>query len=187
MDKAKLYLDFDSVIVDSVSSYTSTYNEIFRFTPDFIPADPLKNKHWDFHKVCPLVESPLYIFSHPLFFKLLKFMTDAEETIKELQNKYQVIIVSIGCYDNISLKAQWIKNNMPYIQDAILLTNQGIKMDKGIVQMGYKGSVFIDDVKSNLDSSNAERKILYGKKFEWNKEWMGEYCADWGEVKEKLL
>lgn len=183
----KLFLDMDSVITDSASAYCETYNEIYRFTPGFIPADHTKNQKWDFHEVCPLVESPLYIFSHPLFFKLLKFMPDAEEVIKELQNKYQVIIVSIGCYDNISLKAQFIKNKMPYIKDAILLTNQGIKMDKGIVNMYYPGSIFIDDVKSNLDSSNAERKILYGQKFDWNKEWTGEHCETWNDIKERLL
>jgi 5'(3')-deoxyribonucleotidase len=185
--KSKLFLDFDSVITDSVLAYCETYNEINRFTPDFIPADHTKNQEWDFKTQCPLVESPLYIFSHPLFFKNLKFMPNAEEVIKELTNKYQIIICSIGCFNNISLKSQWIKNNMPYIKDAILLTNQGIKMDKGIVQMGYKGSVFIDDVKSNLDSSNAERKILYGKKFDWNREWTGEYYETWSEIRGGLL
>jgi 5'(3')-deoxyribonucleotidase len=88
---------------------------------------------------------------------------------------------------NIARKAKWIKNNMPYINDAILLTNQGIKMDKGIVNMDYPGSIFIDDVKSNLDSSNAKRKILFGKRFVWNREWNGERCETWSEVGERLL
>jgi 5'(3')-deoxyribonucleotidase len=183
----KIFLDFDSVITDSASAFCNTYNEIYRFTPGFVAADANKNDKWDFKIECPLIQTPLYIFSHPLFFKLLKFMPDAEETIKELQNKYQVIIVSIGCYDNISLKAQFIKNKMPYINDAVLLTNQGIKMDKGIVNMNYPDSIFIDDVKSNLDSSNAERKILYGKRFDWNREWVGEHCETWSDVRERLL
>ena len=114
-------------------------------------------------------------------------MPNAEDTIKELNDKYQIIICSLGCFDNIARKSQWIKNNMPYIKDAILLTNQGIKMDKGVVNMAYEGSVFIDDVKSNLDSSNAERKILFGKKYSWNEEWTGEHCETWNDIKERLL
>jgi len=187
MDKQKLFLDMDSVIIDSVSAYCNTYNEIHRFSKGFIPADPTKNKYWDFHEVCPLEKHPVNIFGHPMFFKLVKFMPDAENIIKKLCEKHQVIICSLGTYHNISQKALWIKYNMPYINDAILLTNQGIKMDKNIVNMGYDGSVFIDDVKSNLDSSNSNKKILFGKRFSWNEEWDGEWCKDWSEVGERLL
>lgn len=187
MNKLKIFLDYDSVIVDSIKGYTDTYNELHRFDEGFIPADPSKNKYWDFHEICPLEKKPVNIFGHPMFFKLVKFMPNAEDVIKKLCDRYQVIICSLGCYNNLSLKAQWIKNNMPYIKDAILLTNQGIKMDKNIVNMGYEGSIFIDDVKSNLDSSNAERKILFGKKYSWNKDWNGEWCKDWSEVEERLI
>ena len=187
MNKIKLFLDMDSVIIDSVTAYTDVYNELYINEKDFIPADPSKNKYWNFNEVCPLEKNPMKIFSHPLFFKFVEFMPDAEDVIKKLCVKYQVIICSLGCYDNISRKAQWIKYNMPYINDAILLTNQGIKMDKGIVNMGYKGSIFIDDVKSNLDSSNSERKICFGQRFSWNSEWTGEWCVDWSEVGERLL
>ena len=177
----------DSCIIDSVTAYCNAYNEIHRFNANFIPADPSKNEHWDFRIQCPLEKNPTKIFGHPMFFQLVKFMPNAENIIKELCEKRQVIICSLGTYHNISNKALWIKYNMPYIKDAILLTNQGIKMDKGIVNMGYEGSVFIDDVKSNLDSSNAERKILFGKRFSWNSEFTGEWCKDWTEVGEKLL
>ena len=185
--KPKLFLDYDSVIVDSVTAFTDVYNELYINEKGFIPADPDKNKHWDFREICPLEKNPLHIFSHPLFFKFVQFMPNAEDTIKELNDKYQIIICSLGCFDNIARKSQWIKNNMPYIKDAILLTNQGIKMDKGVVNMAYEGSVFIDDVKSNLDSSNAERKILFGKKYSWNEEWTGEHCETWNDIKERLL
>ncbi|MCE5220036.1 MAG: hypothetical protein LLF98_01910 [Clostridium sp.] len=185
--KQKLFLDFDSVIVDSVTAYTDTYNELYINKKGFIPADPELNKHWDFNEICPLEKNPLNIFSHPLFFKFVEFMPNAENVIQKLNNKYQIIICSLGCYINIARKAKWIKDNMPYIKDAILLTNQGIKMDKGIVNMNYPGSIFIDDVKSNLDSSNAERKILFGSRFDWNSEWTGEWGRDWSEVGERLL
>lgn len=185
--KQKLFLDFDSTITDSVKTFCDTYNILYNLHPDFIPADHTKNQHWNFKEVCPLEKNPLKIFSHPLFFNKLEFMPDAEEIIKKLCEKYQVIICSLGCFDNISLKAQWIKNNLPYIKDAILLTNQGIKMDKGIVNMGYEGSIFIDDVESNLRSSNCPRPILFGKRFSWNSDWTGEWCEGWIEVGDRLL
>ena len=191
MDKQKLFLDMDGVVLDSVTAYTSTYNILYNLHPNFIPADPAKNRYYDFHEICPLEKNPLHIFSHSLFFNKLEFMPNANEIIKELCEKFQVIICSLGCFNNISLKSQWIKENMPYIKDAILLTNQGIKMDKSIVNMrhryGDRGSIFIDDLKSCLDSSNAERKILFGERFDWNREWVGEWGRDWIEVGEMLL
>lgn len=185
--KQKLFLDMDSVIIDSAKAYTDTYNEMYKFHSKFIPADHTKNKYFNFHEICPLENNPMNIFGHSIFFKVVKFMPDAEDIIKELCDKYQVIICSLGDFPNISRKAQWIKNNMPYIKDSILLTNKGVKMDKGIVNMNYPESIFIDDVKSNLDSSNANRKILFGKIFDWNKEWMGEWGKDWKDVRKRLL
>jgi len=188
--KNAIFLDFDSTISHSVKAFCSTYNIIYKNHPNFKPADYTKNISWNFTIECPLINNPLDIFSNSIFFNGLEFMPNAEEVIKELNNKYKIIICSLGCYDNISLKSQWIKNNMPYIKDAILLTNQGIKMDKGIIQMGYEDSIFIDDVESNLRSSNCPRPILFGSKFLWNEKWISEgleWCKDWLEVGGRLL
>lgn len=185
MDKQKLFLDFDSTIAQSTKAFCETYNQLYCNHKDFIPANHLKTKKWNLKDQCPLAQNTIDIFSHPKFFEVLEFMPNAEEVIKELCNKYQVVICSIGTFDNISLKSQWIKNNMPYINNAILLNNEGIKMDKSTVQM--EGSVFIDDVSSNLFSVNAELKILYGQRFDWNKDWQGLWCKDWLEIADLLL
>jgi 5'(3')-deoxyribonucleotidase len=103
--KDKLFLDFDSVIVNTVKSFCETYNLNYFNHPNFKPADYHKNKEWNFQIQCPLINHPLDIFNHPLFFSKLEFMPDAEEVIKELCNKYQVIICSLGSYENISQKA----------------------------------------------------------------------------------
>lgn len=187
MSKIKLFVDFDSTLFNSVKSFCQSYNELYKNHPDFKPADYTKNNKWNFEIECPLIHNPLHIFSHSIFFEKLEFMPNAEEIVKKLCEKYQVIICSLGCYTNISLKALYIKKKMPYIEDAILLTNQGIKMDKGIVNMNYSNAIFLDDVESNLRSSNCPRTILYGSRFEWNNEWQGEWCRDWDEVGEKLL
>lgn len=186
MNKQKLFADFDSTIVSSLEAYVKCYNILYNQHPNFIKADSEKVQRYDLKDQCPLIESPLSIFKHPLFFQLLEFMPNAEEIIKQLTEKYQVIICTIGCWDNIYHKTQFIKNRMPYIKDAVLLTNNGIKMDKSIVSMG-DDSIFLDDIISNLISSDSGRKILYGKKYDWNKEWAGEHCLNWLEVGNKLL
>ena len=86
--KQKLFLDMDSVIIDSVTAYCDVYNELYINEKGFAPANPDKNKYWDFHEICPLEKNPLHIFSHPLFFKFVQFMPNAEETILKLKNKY---------------------------------------------------------------------------------------------------
>lgn len=185
MIKQKLFLDFDCTIANSHKAYCEVYNQLYCNHKDFVPADYLKVKEWSLKDQCPLVEHSISVFGHPKFFEILEFMPNAEEIIKELHNKYQIIICSIGTFDNISLKSQWIKNNMPYINNMILINNEGIKMDKSIVNMNE--SIFIDDVSSNLFSSNSEMKILYGQKFKWNENWQGLWCKDWFEIANLLL
>jgi len=105
MSKEKLFLDYDSVIVDSVKAYTDTYNEIYRFSEGFIPANPKENKHWDFNIQCPLEKNPVHIFGHPMFFKLIKFMPNAEKVIKEL---WREIIQDLP--DSFFQKRTWTGN-----------------------------------------------------------------------------
>lgn len=91
--------------------------------------------------------------------------------------------------DNISYKSQWIKNNLSFINNVILISSavgvNGIKMDKSIVNM--KNSIFIDDHIENLLRSNAELKICFGKEYKWNDNWMGQRCFNWKEIEKILL
>lgn len=50
-----------------------------------------------------------------------------------------------------------------------------------------KNSIFIDDHSENLLSSDAKLKICFGKELDWNKNWTGQRCFDWREVKKLLL
>jgi len=125
----------------------------------------------------------------PLLFEKLEFINlNTYEVLKRLSEKYQIIIASIGHFDNISLKSQWVKNNLPFITEAIFLVNQGCKMSKELISMVGKGNVFIDDVASNLNSIiEVEKRICFGRIRSWNEQWNGERCFNWTEVAEKLL
>jgi 5'(3')-deoxyribonucleotidase len=185
----KLYLDFDCTIADSVKTYCSVYNLSYREKQGFKEADYNKVNRYDLKDQCHLVDHQETIFSNEEFFKHLEFMPHAKEVIERLGSKYDLAICSLGTLDNISYKAQWIKNNLPFIKNVILVSSavaiSGIKMDKSSVNM--KDSIFIDDHAENLLSTNAELKICFGKKYEWNKSWTGQRCFDWREVEKLLL
>ena len=188
MSKPKMFLDLDSTITNSVLAYTKVYNKIYQYYPDFKTADPNKLKQYNLKDICPLVNNPLDIFDHDLFFKYLEFINDnTYEILEKLSRKYQLIVVTIGTPTNLSKKSLWLKKKLPFIKDYILLFNGDCRMDKGIVDMSGVGNIFIDDVSSNLFSSNAETKILYGKRFEWNMDWDKEICDNWSEIEHRFL
>jgi len=139
---------------------------------------------WDMKDICPLVDDDL--FSNPMFFDDLEFM-DAytRPTLHDLSEKYQVIICSIGTFDNIALKAQWIKENLSFIRDATFIVNDGCKMNKSIINM--QNSIFIDDVVSNLESSNAEYKLCFGRLYPWNNTWKTNRALNWSDIYTLLL
>ncbi|MCK9331017.1 MAG: hypothetical protein M0Q94_14170 [Candidatus Cloacimonetes bacterium] len=188
INKPKFFVDFDCTITDSIKAFSDTYNYRYRYHPEFKPADPNKIQRYNFEDICPLVKNALNIFEDELFFKYLKFINDnTYEVLRKLNEKYQLIICSIGTPENAAYKALYLKDKLPFIKDYILITNQNCKMDKGIVNM--KDAIFMDDIPSNLISSSAKNKILFGKIYPWNKEGLNKYehCLNWSEVEERYL
>ena len=189
MTKQKLFIDMDATIVHSHKQYCKVYNILYRDHSDFKPADYTKIKYYNMTCQCPLEKNPLNIFEHELFFADLEFINhNTYEVLKELNEEYQLIIATIGNHLNLAHKSLWIERNLPFIKDYVLLNNDGCKMNKSLINM--EGAIFIDDIVSNLDSSNARHKVLFGKKFDWNREWTifdGYWCSDWSEVKRLLL
>jgi len=188
MSKVKFFIDMDSTITNSVLAYTDTYNILYANHPDFKTADPNKLQRYDLKCICPLINNPLEIFDHDLFFKHLEFINNnTYEVLEKLNRKYQLIIITIGTPINLSKKSLFLSERLPFIKDYILLFNGDCRMDKSIISMEGKGNIFVDDVSSNLFSSNCERKILFGKRFIWNEDWQGETCDNWSEIEERYL
>ena len=186
MNKQKLFLDCDGTIIDSIQAYCQTYNELYKNHSGFQPAIWYKCEQWDLKDQCNLVENVNTIFSNELFFKYCDFIDrNTQDVIFKLNEKYQVIVCSIGTYSNISLKSQWIKYNLPFIKDSVFLVNKGCKMTKAIVNM--EGAIFIDDVLSNLESSNADYKIVFGDEYKWNKTDKYKRCFNWSDIEKLLL
>jgi 5'(3')-deoxyribonucleotidase len=176
----------DNTIVNSTKAFCSVYNELYKLHPQFELAKWELVNTYSFKDQCPLIDEVEEIFKEDNFFNHLEFIDDnAYEVIQELTGTYQVIIVSIGTYENISLKSLWVQENLPFIKDSIFIINDGVKMDKSLINM--QNGIFIDDLSCNLFSSNATYKICFGKLKEWNENWKFDRCFNWLDVREKLL
>ena len=193
--KQKLFLDFDSTIVDTVKAFCKTYNEIYSWLPGFKEADHTKVSDWNFADECPLqVGCTGKMFEMKELFDNLEFFPDAAKTIRSLHDKYEIIIVTIGSPQNIAHKALWISENLPFLHEMIFISNRNIDMDKSIIDMS--GGIFIDDHGKNLSSSNADSINLFGEIKPWNKEWLEDeynlsdqnrHFKDWNHISKVLL
>ena len=186
MNKRRLFIDFDSTIVNSIKAFCDTYNFYYQSIKDFKPAEWLKVEKYNFKDQCPLIRNVHDIFEDIYFFEKLEFINyNTYEVIKELSDKFEIHITTIGTINNIAQKSIWIKKNLPFIKNCEFLFNNGCKMDKSIVDM--KDSIFIDDVLSNLESSNAKYKIIFGDEYEWNRDSEHIRCFNWSDVKALLI
>ena len=184
--KPKLFLDFDGCIVDTIGSITSLYNEDYCAYNDFRYVHPSKVATWDFTECkCASKDAINQYFNTPRFFKRLRFMPHAESMIILLSYQFQISIVSHGYSPNLKLKKDWVAKNLP---DSISFIGVNFKnfSDKSCVDM--QNGIFIDDSTKNLKSSNAEYKIIYGKKFPWNED-DNDYirCLDWISLYQEII
>ena len=126
------------------------------------------------------------IFASDAFFENLEFLNESTyEALRKLSERYEVILVTIGTFENIALKTQWIAENLPFIKECIFIVNNGCKMDKSTINM--HGGIFLEDHYSNLKSSNASTKICVGKTYSWNEKWDGIRCETWDDIITLLL
>lgn len=185
----KLFLDFDGTITDSIKAYCNVYNKNYKEMEGYKKADYRFVERYDLKDECVLVNHQEEIFSTKNYFQELEFFPGAYEALLKLDKKYELIICSIGTLTNISNKSLWIKSRLPFINNTILISTRilpgGIKTDKSTINMA--GGIFIDDHQENLFNTNADFKICFGKKYDWNSKWQGDRCLTWEEIEEKLL
>ena len=188
MTKAKMFIDYDGTLIDSIFPFCATYNELYTDRPNFAPADPDAVTTWNAKEQIPLCKDINELFSHPLFFEFARPMDEwTIPVLEELSKTYELIICTIGVPKNISRKAKHIAKWFPMIKESILMMQSDCKMDKRIVRMrsdtfNERSNVFIDDVASNLQSSDADIKICFGKKYAWNADWNGYRAKTWKDV-----
>ena len=177
-----LAIDFDEVMVETIDALVSIINEDYNLN-----VNSKDVKKWDFDDVFPNVPKNIIykVFEDKRFFKRLKFKPNLIETLKKINKKYPIIIVTLGSYENLLLKRDFIKNkiNSEGIKTKFIGLISGIE-DKSKVNLN--NLLFIDDHEQNLEVSNATIKILFEnrKDAEWNKNWKGKRIKNISEILE---
>lgn len=192
MSKQKLFIDVDGVIIDSPEICIRAYNDKFSTHPEFKKIDvnyKLEDLTWDMKNILPLITNlNQEIFSDYVFFKHAEPIEEyTYEVLQKLNEKYHVIWCSIGTPKNISYKTIWLNLKFPFISDGVMLVQNkhACHMNKSIVNM--EDAIFIDDVTTNLDSSNAKYKYVFGDIFPWNKDSKYKRLWNWTEIEKELL
>lgn len=169
--KTDLFLDFDNTITSSSERICQMYNNKYKHHPNFKEAKWWETNQYNMLDVCTLatLEEIKDMFCKPEFFEGLEFINgNTYEVLQEVNEKYNIIICSIGRRKNIAYKSLWLEDNLPFIENDIFVNNGTCVMSKEIVNMQVNPSIFIDDVISNLDSANADFSFIFGDEYSWN-------------------
>ena len=182
MKKPKLFIDYDSTITNSIKAIVDLYNEDFKYYKKFEYIHWTDIRTWDFLECnCAKPEYINTYFNQQRFFDRVEFMDNAEEVLKRLKDKYEIIIVSMGYSPNLRAKEYWIKEHMPYAK--FIGINFKKHNDKSHINMS--DGIFIDDNAKYLNT-NAKYQICFGDIYDWNKDWEGKRCFNWYEVEKYL-
>lgn len=110
-------------------------------------------------------------------------MDNAKEVLNRLKENYEIIIISMGVQPNLFGKEAWVKDHLPFAK--FIGINMEKYKDKSCVSMS--GGILIDDEQRYLNNSNANVKICFGDKYEWNESWKGKRCFNWIEIENYLM
>lgn len=182
-NKIKLYCDMDGTIINTIACICALYNDDFRYYKKFIPVKWWEVNTYHFEE-CSCASSK-YIngyFNQPRFFRNVTYMDWAKEILTELNNDYEITIVSCGYTPNLKGKKIWIKENLPFCN--FIGVNLRDSTDKSNIDMS--DGILIDDNSRNLSTSNALMNICFGDEYEWNKDWNGFRCKNWHDVRDFL-
>lgn len=174
-----ILLDFDSTLVDSSKAFYDYYVEQ---TGDNLTSYDESKIDWSMRKLCPLYtqEQADNVYIQPGFFKYLRLYPNAYEVLTKLKEEDHFLhIVSCHKPQGMAYKMQWIKKNLPMIDEVTLIpiAHGNVKFDKSSV----KGDILVDDSLSALKSASTKFKLCYGF-YAWNKEWQGDRVLNWNEV-----
>jgi 5'(3')-deoxyribonucleotidase len=166
--KIKLFLDFDNVIVNSDKIIYEMYKKFYGHLMEDYRGAYCRSLSWDYSKDFPLLfdknpeagaEIIKTFYDMDEFFERITITDEDIEALKELNNHLDTYICTLGTQKNISKKLKWIDDNIPFMKNTIGLQLNPFEHGKESVNM--TSSIFVDDKKTNLISSNASEKLLY--------------------------
>lgn len=148
----RILIDMDDVMAETGLKIIATYNKLFGTT--IKAADFDDERFEDIFTVdnYKLVREEIFKKG---FFADLKVKPDAVEVVKDLNDKYEVFIVSAATEfpNSLSEKTAWLAEHFPFITW------------QQTVYCGYKfmikADIMIDDHIKNLDPFEGETKLLF--------------------------
>ena len=181
----------EGCIVDSVKAIVSLYNEDFSAYKKFHYVNHLDINTWDFQECsCATADYINTYFNTPRFFERLEFMHNADYVLSKLSRHFDITIVSHGYSPNLKIKKEWVNKHItPLVHKTCVFDFIGVNLkehtDKSCIDMS--NGIFIDDNISNLATSNASYKIVFGAVHSWNinnekKQYCYTRAVDWKRV-----
>lgn len=151
MGKIKLFLDFDSTLVNTSELLLKYLNEEHGTCFEISAL-----KKYDYSDLFPGVTKKdlKKYFNSDRFFDELEFIPGATE----LLNHFDISVVTRASDEEAAKKTHWLNMNL---NPSILFRLYNIKSWENKSKVDMKDGIFIDDVIDNLRVSNAKIKILY--------------------------
>ena len=167
--KPTLFCDLDCVLLETVQGICKLYDLDFHDKPGYKKVNWEEINSWDFLELSLATKEVIDgYFNQQRFFDTVEMIPGAKESIDYLSNFYDIVFVSHGEDLNLHLKDKYVAEHFPYAKFI------GVKLsenhDKSCVDMSGNGNVFIDDIPRNINGSNADIRICFGKNYEWNKD-----------------
>lgn len=155
MEKIKLFVDFDSTLVNSRETALSIFNYTFG---QKYSNEQLRKRN--FKDLFPLVNEKMIheVFASKMFYDLLEFKENSFNILEMYSKFYSIQLVTKVHREGMENKATWISKNIPssLIPTIIFVDSGASKKD-----IDMEGGVSIDDFVENLRETNAKIKILY--------------------------
>lgn len=185
MIKKTMMIDFDGVIADSVAAAVEVYNNRCKDRAGFKKLAAHDIDTWEMEEMkCATLEERMEYFEEDEFFEKLHFMKDFEHVITSLYKTdcFDFKVITMGTPQNLTKKMDWLKSRLDTLGVKMEITglDEYIYRDKSSIDM--TGAIFMDDKASNLETSNAKAKIVFGHKKGWNEDFRGMRLLDWQDV-----
>lgn len=165
--------------MDTPKAFFEYYREV---TKDFSTDYSEEQITWNMISLCPKFNQKQAddVYIQPGFFKHLKLYPNAYMILEQLKlDGHYLHIVSCHKVNGMEYKIQWIKENLPMINEITIIPIEHgmVKFDKSSVS----GDILVDDKPDALDSSSARYKVCFSN-YEWNKDWQGIRANNWRHV-----
>lgn len=178
-----IMVDFDGTAYNTIEAIIKLYDDDFAAYSDYKKVDWCEIETWNFEELtCTDQDYINTYFNQQRFFRIIEPMSGFNEVINVLKDKFKITFCSAGYSPNLRLKEKFLSERYPYAE--FIGVNLKQYSDKSHINM--KNALLLDDSRSNLETSNASMKILFGDDYEWNKGWTGLRCYNWWDVLRSL-